>query len=467
MKKALFIVALYLVPFLSVKANIFEDGTVIKEGAKFTLQWNADCSAVQHTSKIGGEGTYVQHAAYAECAANAESDVLAYWKPLQNIAGAVGCSFDSSVDDIRIVVTLDCDGGFYDKEGSFNVSVSNVDEFSANSCPPEDPAKNSYTYPIKEGNTDIISYCADPVQISQVDSCNASSGNEYLTISVSSPTGCFPQPDGSICKYNAVDIGGGNQYYALDLEGDCYTDRDLPDLNGTPKDNPVGDNCVDYGGGVLGCPEDPSNVCSSGSAYAGGSINDCNEGCGMVNDQFLCIDNDTDGDGLPDYNDPDIDGDGIPNDDDLDSDGDGNDDPVNDGNGRGGSSIDLGPVVNELKKLNKQFESQGKPDDIDKDDKLKKKNDDYKTKLEELRDKGAEEMGYVDVLELDTSSSLVNATVPENTCRNFAFHPAGHAVTLDTCVVADKIRPILTWLIGILTAWHIFFLINKTLREGV
>ncbi len=453
MKKALFIVALYLVPFLSVKADIFTDGTVDLQAPKVDSFFDY------------GDGRSSTDAAEDNCKTIPNSIVIEGHILSENETTQVykfKCQYTVSGGQVyKFKCQYTVSGGQVYDNGW--VTVSGLKN-TRKQCPPN--GFPTYVAP-KIGQTEDDFMCFDPAQANREDSCNASSGNEYLTIAVSAPSGCFPQSDGSICKYDAVDVGGGNQYYALDLEGDCYSENDLPDLNGTPQDNPVGDECVNYGQGVLGCPEDPSNVCSSGSAYAGGSINDCNEGCGMVNDQFLCIDQDTDGDGLPDYNDPDIDGDGVPNKDDLDSDGDGKDDPKDSGGvGKGGSSIDLGPVVKELKKLNKQFESQGKPDDIDKDDKLKKKNDDYKKDLEALRDKSAEEMGYVDSLSLDSSAGLV-ASLPDNSCKNYAFHPAGHSITLDTCVVADKIRPILAWLFGMLTAWHIFFLINKTLREGV
>ncbi|NQY65698.1 MAG: hypothetical protein HRT38_18770, partial [Alteromonadaceae bacterium] len=215
-----------------------------------------------------------------------------------------------------------------------------------------------------------VTGCANPVQISQVDECNVNSTQEYLSVPVTVSSGCFETANGSSCKYNAVAFGGGVQAYALDLEGDCYSEA-FPDIVGselpTPED--ADSMCVAWGGTGLICPENPEDHCTGGSTYANGAIADCDVGCGEVNGIFTCIDNDLDSDGLPDFLDPDIDGDGIPNEEDLDSDGDGQDDPItNGGNGSGGSgggtgsgSVDLGPVVNKLEEIKKSISETNVP----------------------------------------------------------------------------------------------------------
>jgi hypothetical protein len=197
----------------------------------------------------------------------------------------------------------------------------------------------------------------------------------------------------------------------------------------------------------------------------------------MVNDQFLCIDLDTDSDGLPDYNDPDIDGDGISNDDDLDNDGDGLDDPVSDGNGPGGGnseSLDLGPLITELKKSNESLDTIEESfktdhglesDALNKDGRLDELNNDYQLDLEEFIAKGSTELGYTDKLVLGNSSAL--SALPSNVCNPYSFHIAGQTLAFDVCPAAEKAKPILYWLVGMLTAWHIFFLINATLRGPI
>jgi len=215
-----------------------------------------------------------------------------------------------------------------------------------------------YTYSIYLDEDSEPDSCANPDNIPLIDSCNI---NDSPNLQVTEQSACYTKSDGSQCSISAVDVGGGNMVYMGD-EGNCYADP-KPDVTGndTLGQTPTTNQCVNNGG-LLACLEDPANVCvQSGSNYGGGSVNNCQSGCGYVNDSFMCYDTDIDSDGLPDYNDPDKDGDGIPNDSDLDSDGDGKDDPINTGDGNqqgsgGGSvTVDLTPVVSKLDEIKKSM----------------------------------------------------------------------------------------------------------------
>lgn len=462
MKKALFIMALYLVPFFSFSqevSNIFEDGTVDLVDSKITTSELGYCTPISTPSSFDSASNLTSSGCLSHVQATPTQSEY-YVDPSYYL------TFNSSTHATIFMNSTSKQGNPNSPTEVGTWSFSSSSEIKT--CPPDDYL--SFLYSNDSDGDGFPNNCGDPFQINQVDSCDSNSSNEYLTIPVDQSSGCYPQPDGSICKYNAVDVGSGNQYYAMDLEGNCYANLDnLPDLTGQPQDNPVSEECVSYGNGVLGCPTNPSDVCSSGSSYSGGSIADCQTGCGMVNDQFLCIDMDTDLDGLPDYNDPDIDGDGIPNGDDLDSDGNGTDDPINGVGGGTGSEInlDLGPVINQLKDLNKNFDDGGQQKGIDDNQELTNLNNDYQDKLTGLSEKTASQMGYQDSLGGLGSRTGLTSVLPSNECVSYAFHPAGKTITLDTCVVADKVKPFLTWLFGLLTAWHIFFTINKTLREGI
>jgi len=339
-------------------------------------------------------------------------------------------------------------------------------------CPPEGLNHQLWTYEIY-GDSDgdgvsTLENCSDPSLIPLFDTCDI---NDSLNVQVTESNACYTKSDGSSCSVTAVDVGGGNQVY-MGSEGNCYTDP-LPDVTNNPDLGglPVGQDCVPSGS-LLACPEDPTNVCvDSGSSFGGGSTNNCQSGCGYVNDSFVCIDSDTDLDGLPDYNDPDIDGDGISNANDLDADGDGKDDPVyssDGGGGVGGSGselLDLKPVVDELKKLNDQFK-ETPINDFNSGGELDTLNSDYNTEITGFKDKTASQLGFQDTLTLSNSSSLTNS-IPIEQCQNYSI-PVGFfgEFSLDTCSLSSKVQPLLTWFFGLLTAWYIFFTINRTLSEG-
>jgi len=355
----------------------------------------------------------------------------------------------------------------YHGSSTVNVIASNVVESELTTCPPHGVNYQSWIYEVY-GDSDgdgiaTLERCADPSLIPLFDTCDY---NDSPNVQVTESNACYTKLDGSSCAVTAVDVGGGNQIY-MGSEGDCY-DGSRPDITTNPDLGgiPVGQDCVPSGA-LLACPEDPTNVCGdSGTTYGDASVNNCQAGCGYVNDSFVCYDTDIDGDGLPDYNDPDIDGDGIANKDDLDSDGDGKDDPINSVNsGSGTSSTDLTPVVNELKKLNDQFKAT-EVKDFDSDKKLEKLNTDYNTELTAFLGKSSDELGYKDSLSLVNSSGLT-ASLPSEQCQNYVI-PVGYFgnFTLDTCALSSKVQPLLTWFFGLLTAWYIFFTINRTLSEG-
>jgi len=186
-------------------------------------------------------------------------------------------------------------------------------------CPPAD--NTSYDF---ARTVDGQLQCYDMLDILDRDSCpDSQSDGTYVLpqLGNTSQTLCQQRDDGSMCAYDLVE-----DYYVANYEANqgCYTaeNPNLYDGDLNPDEN--SQQCHDIGGGTSACPENPDNVCPNGQ---------CQSGCGTIavdgsDPVFVCLSDDTDGDGIGDYADPDIDGDGIGNEQDLDDDGDGIDDPV-------------------------------------------------------------------------------------------------------------------------------------------
>ena len=456
MKKALLVLAL-LVPFFSF-ATIFSDGSVL------TLPPETVETTMYNCNIIGsGQGTVSN---LTEC-----SDKLL---PYLDVKHANNClieitrsnqisdttiSFDYKVGNMTSGTNPYC--AVSTKKSNLLFIDGGVTTVNSH-CPPV--VNPTYTYPVTDSSGDIIA-CADPSNIAINDSCNY---NDVYNVQVTEQNACYTKSDGSVCAVTAVDVGGGNQVY-IGSEGNCYSLTPDPDVSNNSQigQPPVDQNCVNNGG-LLACPEDPDNVCTnSGSSFNGSPILDCQQGCGYVNDQFICYDIDTDSDGLPDYNDPDIDGDGIPNGDDLDADGDGQDDPINSGSGTGGGGtqvdIDLSPVVSELKKLNANFEKSSQNFDFKTDKNIDGEIEKYKTEMEVFGNKTASDLGYVESVTLG-ESALSN--VPKGSCRNYDM-PVGNLgiFNYDLCFVSDKAKPFLAYVFGFLTAFYVFITVNETIRR--
>lgn len=208
-------------------------------------------------------------------------------------------------------------------------------------CPPD--GNTAFDFTKKVGAT---TYCFDLNDIKSRDSCpDSGSDSDFILPNngTSKSPICVAHDNGSSCGYNLSQDG---EYYIANLEADCYTNpQDDFDGQVIPPD---GNGCQDIGGGVTACPESKDNVCTPQG---------CKTGCGTVKyqgvEQFMCLTEDTDGDGIGDHADPDIDNDGIPNDQDTDKDGDGVQDPVYDkDNPSVQTSINTGQIVAELQTAN-------------------------------------------------------------------------------------------------------------------
>ena len=474
MLKAL-LTALLLVPFF-IHANIFSDGTVILKNVKTS---NTHC-AEKKSSVYKACGNSFVEAALTAC------DMYAATFPDYH-NGATGYSTVIEKNNYHCVYENSRFYLYYDKTTtypedqygnpeivygptptySFEVNMVDLGQQISKTCPPETDL--TATYAIDNDLDGEPDSCADPDQINLVDECNASSGNTVLNLQVTDQNACYTTSNGSICEYQAVDVGGGNQVYEMNLEGDCYSEP-KPDISGNPSlgDEPVS-GCVNNGG-LVSCPADPDVVCPDGN---------CQDGCGYMNDSFVCYDVDTDSDGLPDYNDPDIDGDGVANDDDLDSDGDGQDDPIDGGGsspGGGGSTVnvDMSGVISELQKANTSLDNiesafdtgHGQtPDDLDKDGRMTELNNDYQNNLDNFIAKGSDELGYVDKLEFTNEGKLRSLIPTTDGCQNYVF-PVGHLgeFDLDICAASEKIRPLLYWFFAMLTVFYVFHRVNSTVR---
>ena len=280
------VLALFLVPFFSLaNDNIFENGVVDLKPASKEAQHCISANYYDYTSTACGDSE--SDAKFAAC--NGAVSQYPDQPATQNKNGYTGRHCKSNLEVWSTLVPRrscgNCSPEPY-KHGSASFHSYTFSEIEK--CPPENYP--SYIYQVQKGDN---LFCADPNQINLVDSCNNNSDNAFLNVQVTASYGCFTQPDGSVCGYNAVDMGEGNTAYQLDLEGDCYSEVH-PDLDGNPQlsDMPTNDGCEQSGlNGLLVCTSTPEESCPGGV---------CDEGCGYMEGQFVCIQ-------LPDPDNPDPD----------------------------------------------------------------------------------------------------------------------------------------------------------------
>lgn len=214
--------------------------------------------------------------------------------------------------------------------------------------------------------------CLNPEELDNASNCANDVGNMLPALTNLATKVCKTNQDsGARCGYSKKD---GDVVYKLDLEMNCFGDSEnkVPEYNPEPMPEPS--NCAKYNDGLMVCKEKPENKCDANG--------NCQDQCGFFNKEFYCFINcsgeECDKETPPPVNcetnptapvcveepDPELDPDFCKNNptdpkcvtppepctgDNCPPDGGG-------GGGGTGEKVDLKPVVDELKELNKKLD---------------------------------------------------------------------------------------------------------------
>lgn len=161
---------------------------------------------------------------------------------------------------------------------SFWYNTKNED---SNTCPPT--SFPNYTFGLDFDSDGKIDKCFDPNELDNASKCSElfNSGSILPVGSNTAPLVCKSFQDGSRCAFSLVSQGN-TPYYQPNLEKGCFGDaEEIPDYDkNANQPQPDTDKCVPYAGGYA-CSADPNQYCSADHR--------CVDGCGYVNDQFICF----------------------------------------------------------------------------------------------------------------------------------------------------------------------------------
>lgn len=380
------------------------------------------------------------------------------------------CNQKSRLVDGQVEYYMDC----YEVTGGASAQGVNAQQ---KSCPPEN--NTTHTAMQKYLNQDT---CFDPVELSELDSCPESTNSMEYVIPASGSTKenvCVHNQsgDGSVCSYSLSQDG---TYYTATFENTgCYDQigNDIPE----PVQPDPTNYCTSLGDGTVMCTENPDAKCDSSGV--------CQSGCGSYSfagqTEFVCFDQDTDGDGVPNYSDLDIDGDGIPNSEDEDWDGDGSNDPAyngDSGSGSGGSgtTIDLSATNSLLSTANNNLGAikSGITDlknSLVKDQDFDGISNEYGSKLDQTTTEldnavdGAQDFDFKDAVtqsSMATSFDSAIAALGNSTCANPEASFGTMTISIPACESADYVRPYFYWLLAFSTAIFCFYRITTTITGG-
>lgn len=173
--------------------------------------------------------------------------------------------------------------------GGYQSDVVYVFQSTSVSCPPDSNPNYTFEYDLNADGTP--ERCYNPNELDQLSQCSqlANGGMLLPAIGSGSPNVCQQYLDGARCAFSLVQQGNAF-YYAPNLETSCFGDGNpIPDYDepNPPPEMPSDGECKPYTvGSVAGttsfvCQADPDNYCTSEF--------DCLDGCGYVNDQFVCF----------------------------------------------------------------------------------------------------------------------------------------------------------------------------------
>jgi hypothetical protein len=233
-------------------------GDIPSESPKITDSWQADCSASSHSSVVSGTGDFVPSTARQMCAEQSKDDVLTYWQPQQNTTGALNCEWSVSIGNVENVSytvkpKLDCDGGFYDRQASFAVTVSNDQETTTLECPPDSAPQNVIQYDKSgDGDTDacvtpqsLEDYSPQQTTVDDIAPVYADDMQEWFNQSIDNLQDWSPFSDGTatglepeyIESYNQADVSptfneylkrvASGSYQTIDQNASDYVPLDM------------------------------------------------------------------------------------------------------------------------------------------------------------------------------------------------------------------------------------------------
>ena len=166
----------------------------------------------------------------------------------------------------------------YFNKGRFYPAAINDSE--SRSCPPDEFPL--YTFPVDNNSDGKDDQCYNPAELDNLSKCSDlfNSGSILTAGGNTASLVCKTFEDGSRCAFSRVEQGS-TPYYQPNLEKGCFGDaEEIPDYDKDAPPAPQPEQCVPYFGGFA-CAADPKNYCSSNGS--------CIDGCGYVNDQFMCF----------------------------------------------------------------------------------------------------------------------------------------------------------------------------------
>lgn len=174
----------------------------------------------------------------------------------------------------------DCESGYTPNNNTSRYTLSRFTPYVVSDtslkCPPDNSP--NYTFGVDTDNNSKIDKCFNPDELDNLSKCANNVGSMLPAMTNISTKVCKTDPStGASCGYSKKD---GDIVYKLDLEMSCFGDGDkVPEYDPEPMPEPQ--TCAKYNDQMMVCKEDPKKKCDA--------IGRCADQCGFVNKEFFCF----------------------------------------------------------------------------------------------------------------------------------------------------------------------------------
>lgn len=154
--------------------------------------------------------------------------------------------------------------------------LRNLVSTSSSSCPPDEFPL--YTVGTDNNNDGKDDQCYNPDELDNLSNCANEVGSMLPAITNISNKVCKTDPNsGARCGYSKKD---GDIVYKTDLEMNCFGDGEkVPEYDPEPMPQP--DKCAKYNDQLMVCKADPKEKCDA--------LGNCGDQCGFVNKELFCF----------------------------------------------------------------------------------------------------------------------------------------------------------------------------------
>ncbi|QTE84362.1 hypothetical protein [Shewanella algae] len=177
--------------------------------------------------------------------------------------------------NLRVVYTIwcpSCSGsGAYIEAGTWLKLPSS----ETSTCPPDEFP--NYIYEKDDDGDGLSDRCFDPTELDNASQCQNTVGSMLPALTNTASSVCVTDPTtGARCGFSRSNMGNS---YQANLEMSCFGNDEIPEYTDEPMPEP--ETCTKMNSNLMVCVADPNEKCDFYGV--------CQDDCGYVNGQFYCF----------------------------------------------------------------------------------------------------------------------------------------------------------------------------------